>query len=310
MYASKNTLSLAAILMAIGCHGSKPPLPHKARKSPAPAAKAPANPADSPCRRQQKIADAMPAVHGILERDGALWIADSYARIDGRSRLYKIAGGEGSPEPSAIAGKTLAGIGSSSDGRLLVCDVAASKVMLYSKDDRLVAEWQVTQPWNAAALDEQRVVVVSNKGFATRLGPEDGVEQILGDLDAPFGVAVAADDSLWITEQGAKGEGRVGHWSPSGTLLEEAPGPWDNPEGIAIDETGALWIADTGANKVWRVVDGQRSLAAELPLPIAVATAGDSVLVSSGGKPAGLWRLRDCPSEPTDASGASAANRR
>jgi len=78
---------------------------------------------------------------------------------------------------------------------------------------------------------------------------------VVDDLPLPAGadaqqLAVAADGSLWFTDQA--GSGALGHLTPTGQLTEYEAGltPHGGVYGIAIDPHGNAWFTERGARRI------------------------------------------------------------
>jgi virginiamycin B lyase len=129
----------------------------------------------------------------------------------------------------------------------------------------------------------------------TRL--KDGVFQrhdVQSVRGGPYGVAVAADGTVWATLQSASQLVRI---APSGDMTHyDLPTPGASPTDVAVDAKGGVWVVEFRGNKVAHFVDGKFT---EYPLPegkaapsgIAVATDGAVWFgILRGG---GLGRLRN-----------------
>ena len=85
--------------------------------------------------------------------------------------------------------------------------------------------------------------------FLFAIGAQDG----LGQFDAPVGVSVAADGSVYVADtrndriQRFDASGRfVGTWGTNGTGEGQFNGPW----GVAVAPDGDVYVADTGNDRV------------------------------------------------------------
>jgi sugar lactone lactonase YvrE len=97
----------------------------------------------------------------------------------------------------------------------------------------------------------------------------------------PFGVAVGADGSVYVTDAGESNA--VRQLTPRGvvTVLAAGEGVFDTPSGIALDGEGNLYVADTGNNRVRKLSKegGVTTLAGEgefdAPVGVAVDKGGN-----------------------------------
>ena len=111
---------------------------------------------------------------------------------------------------------------------------------------------------------------------------------------APFGVAAAADGSVWATLQAGNSLVRI---APDGTLAEfEVPTRGAAPTDIAIDASGAAWFLEFRANRIGRFKDGKFT---EIDVPLeraalsGLAAAPDGAVWFGSLRGAALGRLRD-----------------
>ena len=111
-----------------------------------------------------------------------------------------------------------------------------------------------------------------NKPVPTLVGWKAQVTTVAGDgsplvLSDPFGLAVANDGSIYMTDAGD--ENRIQKIAPDGSITSIAGGVegygdgvgdkalFNSPSGIAIAKNGDLIVADTGNNRIRRIpIDG------------------------------------------------------
>ncbi len=112
------------------------------------------------------------------------------------------------------------------------------------------------------------------------------------DFDRPTDVAIAADDSFYVSD--GYGNCRIQHFDVDGTLLRswgqcgDDEGQFDTPHGLALDSEGRVYVADRGNARVqlfsadgsflseWRGPDVGR------PYGVAVDGPGNVFLVDGG----------------------------
>lgn len=104
-----------------------------------------------------------------------------------------------------------------------------------------------------------RVLVLAGDGVRGTHDDDSG----LARFSEPFGLAVAADGTIYIADAGDAD--RIRHISPDGRVFTVAGGGhgfvdgvgeaarFSTPSGLAIDPSGTLFVADTGNNVIRRV---------------------------------------------------------
>jgi sugar lactone lactonase YvrE len=97
-------------------------------------------------------------------------------------------------------------------------------------------------------IDTSAMTVISTSGGV--ISPAGGYTG--GGLAVPTGIALAADESVWITDKASygtlQGSYRVTHLDASGAAISPATGYTVSyiPSGIAIDGAGQVWVGDYG----------------------------------------------------------------
>jgi virginiamycin B lyase len=129
----------------------------------------------------------------------------------------------------------------------------------------------------------------------TRL--KDGVLQrhdIQSVRGGPYGVAVAADGTVWATLQSANQLIRI---APSGDMTQyDLPTPGASPTDVALDTKGGVWLIEFRGNKVAHFAEGKFT---EYPLPEGNAAPSGIVVAPDGAvwfgvlRGGGLGRLRN-----------------
>jgi sugar lactone lactonase YvrE len=172
---------------------------------------------------------------------------------------------------------------------------------------RLLQSWKDTHAGNAIEMPSGALIVAqTTRGKLSRIsGNGEGEErdEILADLAAPVGLAIADDSSVYVSEMAS---GQVSQINVnSGTRRVIAQG-LDRPQGIATDGPAVL-VVEAGKGRLLRVEPGSgavearievvaRDLPVGLPnVPITLAGvavgAGGTIYVTSDVENS-IWRLR------------------
>jgi sugar lactone lactonase YvrE len=218
--------------------------------------------------------------------DGAVYVADTInqrvRRLNSDGSVGTIAGtgkrgfaGDGGPatrgtfqDPTALA--------LARDGSLYIADTANNRVRVFRPDDTIVT-----------------VAGTAEQGFSG-----DGGQAGQAQLDAPSGLAVAANGTLFVADTG---NNRVREIAPNGRIATIAGtgaagsagdgGPstaaqLNAPAGLALAADGSLLVADSGNGRVRRIgTDGQISTVAsqlQRPLDVAAIPAGGFFVAETG----------------------------
>jgi virginiamycin B lyase len=111
---------------------------------------------------------------------------------------------------------------------------------------------------------------------------------------APFGVAAAADGSVWATLQAGNS---LLHIAPDGTMAEfEVPTRGAAPTDIVVDAGGMVWFLEFRANKIGRFRDGKFK---EIDVPLeraalsGLAAAPDGTVWFGSLRGGALGRVKD-----------------
>jgi len=103
------------------------------------------------------------------------------------------------------------------------------------------------------AVDASGNLYVADHGGSTgtggviRLTPSGSHTEFSVDASAPFGVAVASDGGIWITNDT---NGTLVEYSSTGTVMAGPVTGLRSPRTVAVDQTGNVWVANTGGNSV------------------------------------------------------------
>jgi len=226
--------------------------------------------------------------------NGSVWFSIDFSDAVGvvrTGRLERIPKGSRSTEPIGIAVDT--------SGKVWVTDAAAVSILAVSAGGEVQSiklGTPIARLGRMAAAPDGSVWFAEGSAYSiTQLKngtlTRHSIESLRG---GPYGVAVAADGTVWATLQGGNALLRIG---TDGTVSEhEIPSPGVSPTDIAVDAAGAVWFLEFRADRIGRFHHGRFD---ELPLPqtrpglsgLAVSAEGD---VWFGMLRAGsLGRLRD-----------------
>jgi sugar lactone lactonase YvrE len=178
----------------------------------------------------------------------------------------------------------------SSAGRWLAVVAIASAAIV----TLLFWQWQRAPRARPRAGDPTPVVIaIAGDGTAGLRDGDPGYSQ----FSDPFGVALAADGTIYVADAGVAQ--RIRRIAPDGTVTTLAgsergyrDGPaasarFDTPSGIAVDAAGTVYVADTGNNAIRRIsLDGMVSTVARAsdfngPIGVAVDAAGRVIVADT-----------------------------
>ena len=168
---------------------------------------------------------------------------------------------------------------------------------------RLVQTWRDTHAGNAIEMPSGAVIVAeTTRGKLSRIvssGEGEQRAEIIADLAAPLGLAIAGDSAVYVSEMAA---GRVSRVDVSNGARRVIAQGLDRPQGIATDGTAVL-VVEAGKGRLVRVDPGNGAvevIASGLPIglanvPITLAGvavgAGGTIYVTSDVENS-IWRLR------------------
>lgn len=167
---------------------------------------------------------------------------------------------------------------------------------------RLVQSWHDTHAGNAIELPSGALIVAeTTRGKLSKITGSATSEQraeIVGDLGAPLGLALAGDNAVYVSEMAAGRVSRIDVNSGARRVIAQG---LDRPQGIATDGLGVL-VVEAGKGRLVRVDSNGaiEVLARDLPvgLPnvpitlsgVAVGAAGALYVTSDVEN--SIWRLR------------------
>jgi sugar lactone lactonase YvrE len=168
---------------------------------------------------------------------------------------------------------------------------------------RLIQSWTDTHAGNAIQMPSGVLIVAETaRGKLSRItGAADGEErsEIVGDLLAPLGLAIAGDNAVYVSEMAA---GRVSRVDVNTGARRVIARGLDRPQGIATDGPAVI-VVEAGKRQLLRVEPQSgaietiaRGLPVGLPnVPITLAAvavgAGGTIYVTSDVENS-IWRLR------------------
>lgn len=167
------------------------------------------------------------------------------------------------------------------------------------------------------------LLTLGRRGVASMTGVESdyrSIKQAAGPFNLPTNLALAPDDSIFITD--GYGNARVHKFSPEGQLIlswgepGDKPGQFHLPHGLAVDRDSHVYIADRENSRV-QIFDGEGRFLTEwqdLARPTEVFIdehddGDDYVFVSEIGFRCGLFPGAVAPTNP-DGSRMSIFNRK
>jgi virginiamycin B lyase len=206
-------------------------------------------------RAAPRQAASMPAIGGLtLGSDGAVWFTEgdaggaSIGRIDRVGRLTQF------PLPSGEAGPL--GIVPGPDGNIWFG--GANRIGRISTAGVVLGAYPVPIPAVAFASDPQRGLLwfvdsYSNIGHIDARGTfkvytEGYSSNGLFVPEGPVGIAVAADDSIWIGESNF---GTIGKLALAGTLEHYLPPSVSRPWGVLPQSGGKLYVTDFSGDRLY-----------------------------------------------------------
>jgi virginiamycin B lyase len=226
--------------------------------------------------------------------DGGVWFSIDFSDAVGvvrAGKVVRISKGSRSTEPIGIAVDT--------SGKVWVTDAATVSIVGVSA----AGEFQsvklgtpIARLGRMAAAPDGSVWFAEASAYSiTRL--KNGAlkrHQIESQRGGPYGVAVAADGTVWATLQGANALLRI---APDGKMTEhEIPTPGVSPTDVAIDAAGTAWFLEFRTDKIGKFKDGKFE---ELALPEAkvgltgLALAPDGAVWFGMLRKGSIGRLRD-----------------
>jgi DNA-binding beta-propeller fold protein YncE len=200
--------------------------------------------------------------HGIrVDRNGALWATDAgdFSVVYKMDRLtgevMMTLGTKGVKGATESTFNRPADVAVSAAGDIFIADgFGNSRVVKYSKDGKFVKAWgakgtapgQFNLPHNLVIDSRGRLLVADRENSRIQIFDLDGtfLEQWPGLGGKPYGLAIAADDTLYIGDA----EGGTVTVARDGKVVEVIR-DLGRPHQLALDKAGAVYFADVREGK-------------------------------------------------------------
>lgn len=172
------------------------------------------------------------------------------------------------------------------DGRLLAGDSATRQVYRFDETGKPVALLKnpigIGLPMSIAVLRDGTLVIADLELHQVWKVPATGGEPVkFAAVTAPRGLAVDAQDNIWVVSHG---ENQLLRISPEGLIDPVVRGrPFEFPHNVAVDAQGVAYLSDGYAKTIWKIAPGgepETWLAGE-PLinPVGLSWRGDQLLI-------------------------------
>lgn len=210
--------------------------------------------------------------HGLrVDHDGNLWLTDIghhlVLKFDPDGRLLLTLGVKGEPGTDVAHFDRPTDVAVRKDGSFYVTDgYGNSRVMLFSKDGRLIRQWGTKGKGNsefnlphAVVLDDQGRVYVGDREN-NRVQVFDGEGKFLAVWNAsgaPYGLFRHGDRTLvadgvanWVRILDADGKA-IGRFGEKGT----GPGRFQLPHMLCVDSQGSVYVAEVTGKRIQKFAD-------------------------------------------------------
>jgi sugar lactone lactonase YvrE len=188
--------------------------------------------------------------------------------------------------------------------RFVVVTNNEGPVQRYERDAmRLVQSWSDTHAGNAIEMPSGALIVAeTTRGKLSRIsgnGAGEERDEILDNLAAPLGLAIADDNAVYVSEMASGQVSQINVNSGSRRVIAQG---LDRPQGIAKDGSSVL-VVEAGKGRLLRVDPGNGAvevLASGLPIGLAnvpitlagVAVGGGGTIYVTSDVENSIWRLR------------------
>ncbi|MEF3368104.1 hypothetical protein V3H18_16335 [Methylocystis sp. 9N] len=221
---------------------------------------------------------SVPAAHGMyVKSPSEIWLADTYNKRNAGSQVYDYSG---NVVKGAAHGDGVAGIAKHPRQDLYAfCDVMGSQVYWLNSNGDKIRVLAIPNPWNARWTPSgDAMFVVTYGGSVLRISGEGRSDEIIHGLDTPFDIAPIGETSLWVSEQGKAGKGRVCFYDKAASseayekIICNQGVDLDNPEGLWPLSDGSVLAVDTDSGALVKIGKNGSTivLAKDLGLPILV----------------------------------------
>lgn len=226
--------------------------------------------------------------------DGNVWFSIDFSDAVGVVRAGKV---ERFVKPSRSTEPI--GIAADTSGKVWVTDAATVSIVAVSAAGEFQfvnLDTPIARLGRMAAAPDGSIWFAEASAYSiTRLkNGELKRHQIESVRGGPYGVAVAADSTVWATLQGANALLRI---APDGKISEhEIPTPGVSPTDVAVDAAGTVWFLEFRTDRIGRFQGGKFE---ELALPEAklgltgLAVAPDGAVWFGMLRKGSIGRLRD-----------------
>ena len=226
--------------------------------------------------------------------DGSVWFS-----IDFSDAVGVVRGGKVERFPKGSRSTEPIGIAVDASGKVWVTDAATVSIVAMSATGEVQSVklgTPIARLGRMAAAPDGAVWFAESTSYSiTRMKNGELTRYAIDSVrGGPYGVAVAADGTVWATLQSGNSLLRI---APDGKTTEhEIPTPGVSPTDIAVDAAGAVWFLEFPTDRIGRFQNGKfEELAlAEKKLGLTgLATAPDGAVWFGMLRKGSIGRLRD-----------------
>jgi sugar lactone lactonase YvrE len=169
------------------------------------------------------------------------------------------------------------------NGKLLAGDTSTREVYRFddSGQPQPLTKGTIGMPMDLAVDPDGNIFVTDLElKWIWKIPPSGGAEKF-AEVDAPRGIAIDADQTLWVVNHGKNQLLRV---TPDAKVEVAVEGrPWQFPHEIALDDKKTAYVTDGYGKSVWKVPLGGKpeKLVEGEPLtnPVGLTWHGESLIV-------------------------------